>query len=102
MDKKYARQLCNTLVLAFCICSLAVHFFAEGLSLAASPAMVELAGDGESPDVEHEHTDDDVILSSNHRFSMVRIPTTFIMMEEFFFPSLILPQLTPPKHFAIA
>ena len=57
------------LVLAICACGLAVHVFAEGLSLLPSQVVFEVTQHSEQPHPVHEQCDDDFIvpsLSSDH------------------------------------
>ena len=97
MDKKLARQLCNTLVLAFCICSLAVHFIAENLSVVSSQAMIGLSENASQSQGALDGSDD-LILASVGKVPLDYFQTPAVPQAPIhYLPVLITPLLPPPN-----
>ncbi len=86
------------LTLAFCTCSLAVHFAAEGLAPATKGQGYDLATQGVQALQVDEHSEDNFILPSKTSLPVENPATTLPSLMATRTPSfLILPLLPPPN-----
>jgi hypothetical protein len=86
------------LTLAFCTCSLAVHFAAEGLAPVTKGQGYDLAAQGVQALQVDEHSEDNFILSSQTSLPVEHPATTLLSLVATRTPSfLISPPLPPPN-----
>jgi hypothetical protein len=98
MGKPSAKPIINILVLVFCVCSLAIHFAAESVSMANPPGYFELTKDGGQSLDTIEHSEDDFVFSKqNTAPQIIFLISTFLAAAVFLYLPVFLPHLPPPK-----
>jgi hypothetical protein len=86
------------LVLVICICSLAVHFIAEGLSPVDGQTVFELTAQGGHAHPVHEHSEDYFVFSSLGRLHVEHLPTWPVSQAPARSLSVLISPLLPPPN----
>jgi hypothetical protein len=87
------------LILAVCICGLAVHFVAEGLSPVAGAPGFDLAAQGGQTHLVHEHCEDNFVFLSPTRLTVEHVVMHLASPAATGAFSISISPLLPPPNF---